>query len=118
MLFSATVARISACDEGFGRRTVGALVASPSRFLRRSAWGRPATGGVCGDHASGAVTPVLVPRDALAIANSRLQTGFITLNQLAGPPIGAALFAAGRAWPFVTEAVLVTAGVLLVSRLV
>ena len=38
--------------------------------------------------------------------------------QLAGPPIGAALFVAGTAWPFVTEAVLVVAGVLLVSRIV
>ena len=44
--------------------------------------------------------------------------GFLTLNQLAGPPIGAALFAAGRAWPFLTQTVLVCAGVLLVSRIV
>jgi predicted MFS family arabinose efflux permease len=42
----------------------------------------------------------------------------VTLNQLAGPPLGALLFAAGRAWPFVTEAVLVCAGVALVSRVV
>jgi hypothetical protein len=61
---------------------------------------------------------MLVGRDDLAIANSRLQTGMITLNQLAGPPIGAALFAAGRAWPFVTEAVLVAMGVILVWRIV
>ncbi len=40
---------------------------------------------------------MLVHRDDLAIANSRLQTGFITLNQLAGPPLGAALFAVGMA---------------------
>jgi predicted MFS family arabinose efflux permease len=60
---------------------------------------------------------MLVDRGDIAIANSRLGTGFITLNQLAGPPIGAALFAAGTAWPFVTEAVLVTLGVMLVSRI-
>ena len=60
---------------------------------------------------------MLVRRDDLALANARMQTGFLTLNQLAGPPVGAALFAAGRAWPFVAEAVLLAAGVLLVSRI-
>src|SRR4051812_12255427 len=73
---------------------------------------------VFADNPSPTRAPMLVPRDALAIATSRLQTGFITLNQLAGPPIGAALFVAGRAWPFVAEAVLVAAGVILVSRVV
>jgi predicted MFS family arabinose efflux permease len=73
---------------------------------------------VFADNTSTTLAPMLVHRDDLAIANSRLQTGFITLNQLAGPPIGAALFVAGRAWPFVAEAVLVAAGVILVSRVV
>jgi MFS family permease len=82
------------------------------------ALGLLATAEVFADNTSTTMAPMLVHRDDLAIANSRLQAGFITLNQLAGPPIGAALFAAGRAWPFVTEAVLVTAGVLLVSRIV
>jgi predicted MFS family arabinose efflux permease len=82
------------------------------------ALGLLATAEVFADNTSATLTPMLVHRDDLAIANSRLQTGFITLNQLVGPPIGAALFAAGRAWPFVTEAVLVAAGVLLVSRVV
>src|SRR5919205_633289 len=69
---------------------------------------------VFADTPSQPLLPMLVDRDDLALANARLQTGFLTLNQLAGPPIGAALFAAGRAWPFVTETVLVVAGVLLV----
>jgi MFS family permease len=73
---------------------------------------------VFADNASATLAPMLVGRDDLAIANARLQTGFILLNQLAGPPIGAVLFAAGRSWPFVAEAVLVAAGVLLVSRIV
>jgi MFS family permease len=64
------------------------------------------------------LTPMLVHRDDLAVANARLQGGFITLNQLVGPPIGAALFAAGSAWPFVAELVLLVAGVLLISRVV
>lgn len=69
------------------------------------------------DNASSTLLPMLVHRDDLAIANARLQTGFITVNQLAGPPIGAVLFAAGMAWPFVVQAVLVLLGAVLVSRL-
>jgi MFS-type transporter involved in bile tolerance (Atg22 family) len=61
--------------------------------------------------------PLLVRRDYLASANARIQVGFITVNQLVGPPIGAALFAAGRALPFVSEGVLVAAGVICVSRI-
>ncbi|WP_144128285.1 MFS transporter [Catellatospora sichuanensis] len=71
---------------------------------------------VFADNTAGTLTPMLVHRDDLAVANARLQTGFITLNQLIGPPIGAALFAAGTAWPFAAEFVLVAAGVVLVSR--
>ncbi|HEU4421354.1 MAG TPA: MFS transporter [Pilimelia sp.] len=82
------------------------------------ALGLLATAEVFADNTATTLAPMLVHRDDLALANSRLQAGFITLNQLAGPPIGAALFAAGRAWPFVAEAVLVGAGVLLVSRVV
>jgi predicted MFS family arabinose efflux permease len=58
-----------------------------------------------------------VRREDLAIGNSRLQAGFITVNQLAGPPIGAALFAVGMAVPFATQAVVVLLGALLVSRI-
>jgi predicted MFS family arabinose efflux permease len=43
-------------------------------------------------------------------------TGVVVWNQLAGPPVGAALFAAGMALPFVSESVCVLAGVLLVSK--
>src|SRR5439155_15615488 len=82
------------------------------------ALGLLSTAEVFADNTTATLAPMLVHRDDLAVANSRLQAGFITLNQLAGPPIGAALFAAGRAWPFVTEAVLAGAGVILVSRIV
>jgi predicted MFS family arabinose efflux permease len=51
------------------------------------------------------------------VANSRSFTGVIVWNQLAGPPVGAALFAAGMALPFITEAVCVLAGVLLIARI-
>jgi predicted MFS family arabinose efflux permease len=81
------------------------------------ALGLLATAEVFADNTVSTLTPMLVRRDDLAVANSRLQGGFITLNQLAGPPIGAALFVVGRVWPFVAVAVLVAAGVLLVSRI-
>ena len=61
--------------------------------------------------------PMLVHRDDLAIANSRIQVGLVTVNQLAGPPIGAALFVAGRAVPFIAVSVLLAAGALLVTRI-
>jgi predicted MFS family arabinose efflux permease len=80
------------------------------------ALGLLSTAEVFADNTASTLTPMLVHRDDLAVANSRIMAGFLTVNQLAGPPIGAALFAAGRAWPFVADGVLVAAGVLLVSR--
>src|SRR6266542_691075 len=63
------------------------------------ALGLLATAEVFADNTSTTLAPMLVHRDDLPVANSRLQAGAITLNQLAGPPIGAALFAAGRGSP-------------------
>lgn len=76
------------------------------------------TAEVFADNTSSTLLPMLVRREDLALGNARLQTGFITVNQLAGPPVGAALFAAGTALPFVTQAVLVALGAVLVSRIV
>jgi MFS family permease len=76
------------------------------------------TAEVFADNTSQTLLPMLVARDDLALGNSRLQTGFITVNQLAGPPIGAGLFALGTAWPFATQAFVVAAGAVLVSRIV
>lgn len=75
------------------------------------------TAEVFADNAAQTFLPMLVARDDLALANSRLQVGFITVNQLAGPPLGAALFAAGWLWPFATQAVVVAAAALLVARI-
>ena len=82
------------------------------------ALGLLATAEVFADNTVTTLTPMLVHRDDLALANSRLQTGLLTLDQLIGPSIGAVLFAAGVGWPFAAELVLVTAGVLLISRVV
>ncbi|WP_298462315.1 MFS transporter [uncultured Cellulomonas sp.] len=76
------------------------------------------TAEVFADNTSQTLLPMLVGRDDLAVANSRLQAGFITVNQLAGPPIGAALFAVGTVWPFGAQALVVGAGAVLVSRIV
>jgi predicted MFS family arabinose efflux permease len=76
-----------------------------------------ATAEVFADNSSQTLLPMLVRRQDLALANSRIQAGFITVNQLAGPPVGAALFAVGMAWPFVGQAILVATGALLVSRI-
>ena len=75
------------------------------------------TAEVFADNASGTLLPMLVARRDLAVGNARLQTGYITVNQLAGPPLGAALFAVGMAWPFVSQAVLIALGALLISRI-
>ncbi len=69
-----------------------------------------------GDTTAATLLPMLVGKHDLGIANSRSLTGVIVWNQLAGPPIGAALFAVGMALPFVSESVCVLAGVLLISR--
>lgn len=74
------------------------------------------TAEVFADNASQTLLPMLVARDDLAVANSRLQSGFITVNQLAGPPLGAALFTVGAGWAFGTQAVVVALGAVLVSR--
>ena len=75
--------------------------------------------GVCetfGETTTTTLLPMLVDKRDLGIANSRAYTGLIVWNQLAGPPIGAVLFAAGMALPFVSETVCVLAGVLLITR--
>ena len=76
------------------------------------------TAEVFADSSTSTLLPMLVARDDLAIANSRLLTGMITFNQLAGPPLGAALFVIGSAWPFGAEALLIGLSVILVSRIV
>jgi MFS family permease len=64
------------------------------------------------DTTSSTLLPMVVDRDDLPIANARLFAGVITINQLAGPPVGAALFAAGAVVPFAVHAAceLVSAG--------
>jgi MFS family permease len=76
------------------------------------------TAEVFADTTSQTLLPMLVAREDLGVANSRMMAGFVTVNQLVGPPIGAALFVAGSLWPFLGQAVLVAAGAILVARVV
>ncbi|MBI5090483.1 MAG: MFS transporter, partial [Actinobacteria bacterium] len=69
------------------------------------------------DTTTSTLMPMILPPAELGIGNARLMMGFITANQLAGPPIGAGLFALGMVLPFITQAVCVALGALLVSRM-
>lgn len=76
-----------------------------------------ATCEVFADTTASTLLPMLVPRDDLRLGQVRLQAGFLTANQLVGPPVGAFLFAAGIVWPFLTQAVLVALALVMVSRI-
>ncbi len=72
---------------------------------------------VFADTTSQTLLPMLVNRRDLGIGNARLQAGFLTANQLVGPPVGAFLFAAGMAWPFAVQVVTVLLAVVLIGRI-
>jgi MFS family permease len=69
------------------------------------------------DTTSQTLLPMVVSRRDLALGNARLMAGFVTINQLAGPPIGAALFAIGSAAPFVVQAACMLLSAAAVTRL-
>ena len=69
------------------------------------------------DTAGSTLLPMIVKPADLGIGNARLQAGYLVANQFAGPPLGAFLFAAGSAWPFLVEVLCVTLAIVLVSRM-
>lgn len=69
------------------------------------------------DNAGSTLVAAVVPDDDLGAANSRLIGTRIITNQLAGPPIGAFLFALGMAVPFTVEAALLGLAAVLIARL-
>jgi MFS family permease len=75
------------------------------------------TAEVFGTNAFATLLPMLVGRADLAIANSRVQGSYVTMQQLIGPSVGAGLFALGTSAPFIGQAVLVSAGAVFVSRI-
>lgn len=70
------------------------------------------------DVGSQSLLPRLVHRRDLGIANARLQGASLLMNGLVAPPVGAALFAAGMAIPFVLDSAGFLLGAVIVSRLV
>jgi MFS family permease len=70
------------------------------------------------DTTTNTLLPMLVDKRDLGIGNARLMTAGITMNQLVGPALGAVLFAAGTALPFVVQAVCLAFGAVLISRMV
>jgi len=70
------------------------------------------------DSASSTLIPGLVQRDDLGLANARSQGGFLLMNQLVGPPIGAFLFTIGLALPFAVNAICFLLGAVLITRIV
>ncbi|WP_206050787.1 MFS transporter [Nocardioides speluncae] len=75
------------------------------------------TAEVFADSATGPLMPMLVGKADLGIGTARMEAGYLTMNQMIGPPIGAALFAAGMAWPFALQVVCGLAAVVLISRI-
>lgn len=75
------------------------------------------TAEVFADSAGSTLLPMLVRPVDLGVGNARLQAGFLVGNQLAGPPIGAFLFALGTFWPFLVQIVCVSLAVILISRI-
>ena len=73
---------------------------------------------VFADTTTSTLLPMVVDKPDLGIGNARIMAGMITANQMIGPPIGAALFALGMAFPFVMQAVCVALGAVLISRMV
>lgn len=75
------------------------------------------TAEVFADTTSATLLPMVVDKNDLGVANARLMAGFVTVNQMLGPPLGAALFAAGMMWPFVLQGVCVLLGAGLIAKM-
>ncbi|GAA1940342.1 MFS transporter [Microbacterium aoyamense] len=75
------------------------------------------TAEVFADSAGSTLLPMLVRPVDLGVGNARLQAGFLVGNQLAGPPLGAFLFAVGTFIPFLVQILCVSLAVILISRI-
>jgi predicted MFS family arabinose efflux permease len=100
-----------------GVLTVTLVTGSVSTVVVLAAMPLLGTAKVFADTATGTLLPMVVAEEDLGIGNARLMTGFLTTGQLIGPAVGAALFAAGMAWPFLTQAICVALGALLVAQM-
>ena len=76
------------------------------------------TAEVFADSSVHTLLPMVVAKADLGLGNARMMAAGLTMNQMVGPAVGAVLFAAGMAWPFLVQAVCVALGAVLVSRMV
>ena len=74
------------------------------------------TAEVFADSAGSTLLPMFVRPADLGVGNARMQAGYLVANQLAGPPLGAFLFAIGSFWPFLVQILCVALAVVLISR--
>ncbi len=72
---------------------------------------------VFADTTSTTLLPMLVQPADLGLGNSRILGGYLVANQIIGPPIGAFLFAAGMAWPFLVQVFCGVLALLLIARM-
>jgi MFS family permease len=70
------------------------------------------------DTTSTTILPMIVEKQDLAIGNARTMAGFVTLNNLVGPPIGAVLFTMGDVVPFVVQGACMLTSAALAARIV
>jgi MFS family permease len=75
------------------------------------------TAEVFADTTTGTLLPMVVAKPDLGIGNARISAGSLTMNNLVGPAVGAALFAAGTAWPFLAQGVCIALGAVLITRM-
>jgi MFS family permease len=75
------------------------------------------TAEVFADTTTGTLLPMVVAKADLGVGNARIAAGSLTMNNLAGPAVGAGLFAAGMAWPFLVQAVCIALGAVLITRM-
>jgi MFS family permease len=76
-----------------------------------------ATAETFADLAATSLLPRLVPREDLGLANARLQSAYLLMNQLIGPPVGAFLFVVGMAIPFTVNAICFVFAAVIVARI-
>jgi MFS family permease len=76
-----------------------------------------ATAETFADLSATSLLPRVVPRADLGLANARLQSAYLLMNQLIGPPIGAFLFVVGMAIPFSVNAICFVFAAVVVARI-
>ena len=77
-----------------------------------------ATAETFADLAATSLLPRVVPGEDLGLANARLQSAYLLMNQLIGPPVGAFLFVVGMAIPFTVDAISFAFAAVVVARIV